>query len=390
MINFAVINLKNIIKNFIKLGIIITLAIGIMNIGDLVVQKCKKFSYVQILKNNLDFSKLYGNSENKNIFAKIINSEIPLFSSNNKLENSNKLEDFTIAETPITSETNSTENPSEPVAIETNNTENSDVPVNVTTSVITENNLSENYNVTYGSVKIKNETNYYLSDAILEPNVQYSDTKNILIFHTHTCESYTQTEANPYTPSGNFRTIDLNHSVAQVGTTLENNLKNKGYNVTHSLTFHDYPAYNGSYNRSFSTVSNLLTTSPSTQLVIDLHRDAIGSMSQYAPCVKIGDEVVAQIMFVIGTNGGGLEHNNWQTNLKYAIKIQEKANEMYPGLFRPIILRNSRYNQNLANNACIIEVGATGNTLEQATRKYEIFSSSYFRSYEVNLIIYFY
>ena len=46
-------------------------------------------------------------------------------------------------------------------------------------------------------------------------------------------------------------------------------------------------------------------------------------------------------------------------------KLQEKANELYPGLFRPIIVRNSRYNQHLTKAAVIIEVGATGNTLEQ-------------------------
>lgn len=72
-----------------------------------------------------------------------------------------------------------------------------------------------------------------------------------------------------------------------------------------------------------------------------------GSNSNYAPCVKIGDETVAQLMFVIGTDGGGLEHSNWNNNLKLAIKVQEKANEMYPGLFKPIILRNSRYNQHV-------------------------------------------
>ena len=96
-----------------------------------------------------------------------------------------------------------------------------------------------------------------------------------------------------------------------------------------------------------------------------MHRDALGSNSSYAPRVKIGDDVAAQIMFVIGTDGGGLEHSNWKRNLKTAIKIQEKANEMYPGLFKPIILRNSRYNQHVSDGACIIEVGATGNTLEQ-------------------------
>jgi stage II sporulation protein P len=38
---------------------------------------------------------------------------------------------------------------------------------------------------------------------------------------------------------------------------------------------------------------------------------------------------------------------------------------MYPGLFKPIMLTKSRYNQHTAKYASIIEVGATGNTLEQ-------------------------
>lgn len=97
-----------------------------------------------------------------------------------------------------------------------------------------------------------------------------------------------------------------------------------------------------------------------------------GSDSNYAPKVKIGDEYVAQIMFVIGTNAGGLEHPNWVQNLKFAIKVQAKANELYPGLFKPINLTNSRYNQHTAKAANIIEVGATGNTLEEclASMKY--------------------
>lgn len=138
-----------------------------------------------------------------------------------------------------------------------------------------------------------------------------------------------------------------------------------GYTVTHSTTYHDYPAYSGSYNRSLNTVENLLKTNPS-DIIIDIHRDAIGSRADYAPTVKIGEDYAAQLMFVIGTNGGGLWHPNWQQNLQFAIEVQEKANELYPGLFKPMILRNSRYNQHLGKAACIIEVGATGNTLEQS------------------------
>ena len=130
--------------------------------------------------------------------------------------------------------------------------------------------------------------------------------------------------------TGSYRTTDLNYTVSRVGDELEKHLSSYGYNVTHNKTYHDYPAYSGSYGRSLTTVQNILQNGSSAQMVIDLHRDAVGSNSNYAPSVKIGDETAAQMMFVIGTDGGGLQHLNWQQNLKFAVKLQEKANELYP------------------------------------------------------------
>lgn len=234
----------------------------------------------------------------------------------------------------------------------------------LTTQVITNNPIKENYNMEYGKVKIKNETDYELTQDMLTPDITIEN-KNILLFHTHSCESYTSSEAYPYTPTGTFRTTDLNYTVVRVGTELENQLKQYNYNVIHNTSYHDYPAYNGSYTRSLATVEEILKTTPS-DIIIDVHRDAVGSRSDYAPIVQIGEnDVAAQIMFVIGTNNGGLWHPNWNQNLKFAIKIQEKAEEMYPGLFKPIMLTKSRYNQHTGKFASIIEVGATGNTLEQ-------------------------
>lgn len=237
------------------------------------------------------------------------------------------------------------------------------IPENVTTEVI-ETNVKEKYTNSYGSVNIKNETNFALTEEMLIPDAEIGNSKKILIYHTHTCESYTPSEEFWYEMTGNYRTTDLNFNVARVGTTLKECLERNGFSVIHDTTYHDFPAYSGSYDRSYTTVENILSSSKDTEILFDIHRDSIGD-SSYAPTVKIGDEYAAQLMFVIGTNGGGLEHPNWLQNLKVAIKIQEKANEKYPGLFKPIILRNSRYNQNLAKGASIIEVGATGNTLEQ-------------------------
>ena len=241
------------------------------------------------------------------------------------------------------------------------------------TEVVTQNPIKESYNVEYGKVKIKNQTTYTLSEEILKPDIKI-DNKNILIFHTHSCESYTPSEKYQYTQTGNYRTTDLNYTVTRVGTELENYLKQYNLNAVHNTSYHDYPSYTGSYTRSLQTVENMLQTT-SSDIIIDLHRDAIGSRPDYAPTVKIGEDYCAQIMFVIGTNEGGLWHPNWNDNLKFAVKIQEKAEEMYPGLFKPIMLTTSRYNQHTGKYANIIEVGATGNTLEQCLNSMKYFSA---------------
>ena len=241
--------------------------------------------------------------------------------------------------------------------------QSNNIPQNSETEIVTQNLISESYNLEIEGVKIKNETSFTIDNTILEQELNINK-ENFLIFHTHTCESYTPSELYQYQQTGNFRTTDLNFSVSRVGDELSNYLNGFGFNVYHDKTYHDYPAYSGSYDRSNNTVENILKNYQS-DIIIDLHRDAIGSKSNYDPSVKIGEDIAAQLMFVIGTNGGGLYHPNWKMNLKFAIELQKKANEMYPGLFKPMIVRNSRYNQHLGKAACIIEVGATGNTLEQ-------------------------
>ncbi len=319
--------------------------------------------YSKIISSEISISN-YKNIDFKKGFQKILKSELITVSSNFDVDNKveNITEEVDKDDNNISKENNDSEQ-----AVENNtNIVNNQIDFNnLKTEVISEKNLKETYNAEYNGVKIKNESNYTLSEDILKPDIEFSNKKDILIFHTHTCESYTQTKENSYIESGNFRTTDLNYTVSKVGDELTKNLINKNFNVIHDTTYHDYPAYTGSYTRSLLTVKGILEKNPGIQTIIDLHRDAVGSQSSYGPAVKIGEERVAQIMFVIGTDGGGLEHPNWKNNLKYAIKIQQKANELFPGLFRPIIVRNSRYNQNLSDGACIIEVGATGNTLEE-------------------------
>lgn len=229
---------------------------------------------------------------------------------------------------------------------------------------VLESNVSPRYSQEYYGVKIRNETDYKLTNEVLDPTSLEINTNNIIIYQTHSCESYTASEKYQYKQTGNFRTTDKNFSVIRVGRELTNQLKSYGYNVIHDENYHDYPSYTGSYTSSLDTVTKLLEENKDTDIVIDVHRDAVGD-NTYAPTVKIGDEYAAQIMFVVGGNGSSIPHPEWQQNLKFAIKVQQKANELYPGLFRPIILRESGYNQQVSKAASLIEVGATGNTLDQ-------------------------
>ena len=200
--------------------------------------------------------------------------------------------------------------------------------INVKTE-IQSSNVPNKYTDVLNGVQVKNESEKTITeDMINEEDIQINN-KNVLIFHTHTCESYTKTEENNYNDTGNFRTTDLNYSVSKVGDELQNQLKEYGFNVIHDTTYHDYPSYTGSYNRSLETVEEILKSNSDYEMIFDIHRDAIED-SSYAPTVKIENEYVSRIMFVIGTNGSGLDHPNWIENLRFAIKVQKKADEMYP------------------------------------------------------------
>lgn len=357
MINLAVIELKDVIKYLIKITFLILIIVGLT----------KFFSSFKT-KINIE----------KNSFLSCLDIVIPSIGDiNNKEENIEKSDTSEIkplkmalaTELSVIDAVEKNEEITQDEAEETSNTEEStdeeikEAETGVETKVL-DSNVPEKYTTEYNGVKIRNETDdIKLTEAMLKPEVNVN-TKNILIYHTHTCESYTKTEKYNYKSSGNFRTTDINYSVARVGTELTKYLEYYGYNVIHDTTLYDYPSYSESYDRSLKGVAKLLEENEDTDILFDIHRDAIGD-STYAPTVKIGEEEAAQMMFVIGSNGGGSEHDNWNQNLKLAIKIQEKANEMYPGLFKPIILRDSRYNQQLAVGASIIEVGATGNTMEQ-------------------------
>lgn len=223
------------------------------------------------------------------------------------------------------------------------------------------------------TINVRNNTSYSPDlEALLYRSctLDFSgDAPRVLIIHTHGTEAYTMEEGWEYDSGGLFaRTQDTDYNVVRVGTVLTEILEEGGISVIHDCTLNDLPSYNNSYNRSRELVQEYLERYPSIVMVIDLHRDAIGSDGTTAVTCTVDGEKTAQLMLVMGTNEGGLYHPNWQKNLSWALKLQAVGNRMYPGLFRDLSLRTSRFNQHTTSGSILVEVGAAGNTLQEAIR----------------------
>jgi stage II sporulation protein P len=155
-----------------------------------------------------------------------------------------------------------------------------------------------------------------------------------------------------------------------VGEEAKRVFEENGIEVIHDKTIHDHPSFNGSYANSLKTVEKYKAKYPSISVVLDLHRDAFvyenGSKAKFV--TEIDGQKVAQLMLVVGTNGGGLDHPEWRENMKLALKFQDEIIKEYPTLMRGVNLRKERFNGHTTYGSMIIEVGSSGNTLSEAIR----------------------
>jgi len=206
--------------------------------------------------------------------------------------------------------------------------------------------------------------------ALLSEPLSWED-PGVLILHTHATESYRNTEG--YTESSDYRTLDENYNMLSVGAYLAELLQAKEMEVYHDLTLHDYPSYNGSYENSRKTAQAYLQEDSSVQLILDLHRDAMvdSQGNQIGYTVDTDSGKAAKVMLVVG-----VWNDNWQENLAFAVKLHARLEQLCPGICRPISLRNSRFNQDLCAGSLLIEVGAAGNTRQEALRSTEILADA--------------
>ena len=231
-----------------------------------------------------------------------------------------------------------------------------------------------------GRVYISNSTSHELSVQELQKPFAAAlgeGEPQVLILHTHGSEAYTPVPGTEIVWSGDYRTTDYRYNVVRVGDEMAEVLGEAGISVLHDRTLYDYPNYTGAYDRALAAIQKYLERYPSIRFVLDVHRDAIedGQGNQYKAVSEVeGLGVSAQMSLVIGSDGSGLEHPGWLENLRLAAAVQQDIPEQYPTLMRPVLLRNSRYNQHATTGSLLLEVGAAGNSPEEAVLAGRLFA----------------
>ncbi len=206
-----------------------------------------------------------------------------------------------------------------------------------------------------------------------------ADKPLVLIVHTHGSESYLPNGYDFYSPDEDFRSENPPETVVHIGELLCKELNSLGINAIHDETMYDLTDFNRSYAYSREGILKWLEKYPSIQFVIDVHRDSIfdSDGNNIKPITNINGKDCAQLMLVVGTNGGNVYHPNWKENLSFASKLQNQMNESYPTLARPINLRTSAFNQNLTKGSLLLEAGACGNTVEEVENSIKLFAKAY-------------
>ena len=197
--------------------------------------------------------------------------------------------------------------------------------------------------------------NYYTQDEPL-----------ILIVHTHGTESYMPEGAGFYTDDGELaRSANTDENMIAVGNVFARVLEENGIKAIHCTVMHDQESYRDSYSRAAESIEKYLKQYPSIKYVFDLHRDSIikADGELISAVSTIDGETHAQIMPVIGTGA-----SDWEENMSFAIKLRDLLNRNYTNLCRPICLRESTYNQNMGAVSVLLEIGTSGNTLEEAKK----------------------
>lgn len=190
-----------------------------------------------------------------------------------------------------------------------------------------------------------------------------TETKNkdpiIYIYNTHQTENYSTDYLAEYT---------ITPTIMIASYMLKENLEDYGiYSYVEENSVKDVLNKNKwKYAKSYTVTRSFMETRNKEintfKYYIDLHRD---SVKKKYTTTTIDGISYAKIMLLVG-----LEHDNYQENLKEAQKINNLINEMYPGLSRGIYKKSGKgvngiYNQDFSKYVFLFEIGGVENNISE-------------------------
>lgn len=176
----------------------------------------------------------------------------------------------------------------------------------------------------------------------------------IYIYNTHDSEKYNLPFTNDYsiTPDVKIASFILKDHL--------NDLNIDSYVETKSV-YKYIKKNNLNYNISYDISRKYITDLKNKynfKIYIDLHRD---SVKYNTTLYTKNNKKYAKILFVLGK-----KNKNYKNNLKFINYINNKLNKDYKGLSRGILYRDdARFNQDISDNAILLELGGVDNTIEE-------------------------
>jgi stage II sporulation protein P len=216
-----------------------------------------------------------------------------------------------------------------------------------------------------------------------QPQLTTGDKKVVHLYFSHNRESYLPYLQGVTDPNLAYHS-QLN--VTKIGDQLKEGLEQRGIgtSIDKSDVMGSVPMA-GAYTKSGELVREAMATNGDIHYLIDIHRDA-RRKDKTTP--TINGQAYAQLVFVVGG-----KNPNYEKNLKLATDLHNLLQEKYKGISWGVLMKkdagsNGVYNQNLSENALLIEFGGVDNTFEELNRSAnalaDVFSEYFWNAEKVN------
>lgn len=243
---------------------------------------------------------------------------------------------------------------------------------------------------TYNETSYEPDEDSLLSDGLTYATREYTSAMYgasaplVLVIHTHGTEAYTAEGVTECSVDEGFRSPDTAENVVAVGSAFCEVLEKCGIKTLHCTEMFDSESISTAYDSSAAAVRAYLAEYPSIEYVFDIHRDALlSSEGEYlAPTFSYGNDSVAEVMLVIGTDAAGAYHPAWERNLTFALDLQSHMLSSYPKMARGYNLRTASFNQQLSSGFLLVEIGSCANTLAEAKRAAGLFALTLYETIE--------